>query len=211
MTTNSEICAAALRKIGVASASQPIQATELRDALSALGRMLASWQNHRYNLWTYTETSIPLTTAAGYIMDPTPVEVIDVRFRRNGLDMPMQQITREEYNALPQKASIGIPSSYFVNRQVNGTTLTVWPLLAAGVGESLEVTYSRAIATHLSGDAMDFPAQFEDAVVYGLAARLADDYEVAADRVIMRAQAELDLALSFDREGSVYFCGDEYR
>ncbi|WP_386681831.1 hypothetical protein [Loktanella sp. R86503] len=211
MTTNSDICTAALRKIGVVSASQPIQAEDLRDALAALGRMLAAWQNHRYNLWTYAEATIPLTGAASYIMDPAPVEVHDVRFRRNGLDMPMQQITREEYNALPQKASIGIPSSYFVNRQATGTTLTVWPVLASGVGESLEVTYTRAIVTPLAGDAMDFPAQFEDAVVYGLAARLADDYEVAADRIIMRAEAELDLALSFDREGSVYFAGDEYR
>lgn len=211
MTTNADICTAALRKIGVVTAAQPIAAEDLRDALSALGRMLQSWQNMRYNLWTYAEASVPLTTAGSYVLTPRPVDVHDVRIRRSGIDMPMHQMTREEYFALPQKASTGFPTTFFVDRQSTVTTLYVWPLLSVANGETLQITYTREIVTPLANDEMDFPAQFEDAVVYGLAARLADDYEVAADRVIMRAERELDLAMSFDREGSVYFVGDEYR
>ena len=211
MTTNAEICAAALRKIGVASATQPISAEDLRDALAALARMLSSWQNMRYNLWTYAEGEVTLTGAAGYILDPRPVEVHDVRLRRAGIDTPMQQMTREEYFSLPQKASVGLPTCYFVDRQIGQTTLYVWPLLATPTTETLQITYTREITTPVAGAETDTPAQFEDAVVYGLAARLADDYEVAADRVVARAERELDLALSFDREGSLYFAGDEYR
>ena len=211
MTTNADICAAALRKIGVVSASQPIGANDLRDALSALGRMLSSWQNMRYNLWTYAEGEVSLTGASSYVLSPRPVEVHDVRLRRAGIDTPMQQMTREEYYALPQKTSTGLPTCYFLDRQRDETTLYVWPVLSVVNGESLQITYTREIITPLAGDQSDTPAQFEDAVVYGLAARLADDYEVQADRVIMRAERELDLALSFDREGSVYFAGDEYR
>ena len=51
----------------------------------------------------------------------------------------------------------------------------------------------------------DVPGEWWDAVVYGLAARLADDYGKNVPNVVARAEEELRLALSADREGSIYF------
>lgn len=211
MTTNRDICTAALRKIGVAAQGEVLSAQMLDDALDNLGRMLRAWQNKRFNLWTYQTVTVPLTAAAGYIITPHPFEVHSARIVRNGTAMPMHQMTREEYESLPVKASTGFPTTFYVDRQLGETTVMVWPLLAAALGEAMELTVTRVIETGGANDDVDIPGEFEDAVVYGLAARLADDYEVPADRVMARAADELDQALAFDREGSVWFCGDEYR
>ena len=49
------------------------------------------------------------------------------------------------------------------------------------------------------------PTEWYEAVVYGLAARLSDEYSVPAENVIARAERELSLALAFDRECSIWF------
>lgn len=44
MTTVSKIVTKALQKIGVASASQPVSATDLNDGIDALNMMLSAWK-----------------------------------------------------------------------------------------------------------------------------------------------------------------------
>jgi hypothetical protein len=88
---------------------------------------LAEWANRGLNQWTISQTSIALTQGtSSYSLDATnPTAVIDVldafiRRTTNGTpsDLQMNQISRSEYAAVPDKTAQGRPSQYFVDKQI---------------------------------------------------------------------------------------------
>jgi len=208
---NHNICLAAMRKIGVTAIDEAPTADGIAEAMLALNRMLKSWQNRGFNLWTVTSKSLTLTTAASYAMTPDrPLEIQSARLNRSGVETPMQRFNREQYDTIPVKTSTGLPTCFYYNRQKETGTLFIWPVLAVAAGQTIELTYVRELADGTLTDNIDVPSEWYDATVYGLAARIADDYGVAAPNVVARAEEELRIALSYDREGSVYFVGDGY-
>lgn len=206
--TNREICNQALRKIGVVAIDDSATAEEVEAARVGLRRMLKSWQNREILRPQLASQSVTLTTAASYTLNPVrPLSIYSCRFKRSGLEIPMQSMTRDEYDTLPSKTTTGTPTQYHYSRQKEAALLYVWPVLSMAAGETLEITYVREFEDVVLDDAADIPGEMEEAVVYGLAARLTDDFKINAPNVIARAEAELKEALAFDREESVYFAG----
>lgn len=214
-----DIVTDALQKIGVADMGSQPEAYETAKAVRALNRMLKSWQNKGYNLWSYASQSVTLTTAASYTMSPArPVRIHSVRLKRSGVETPMQRLTREEYDSLPIKTSTGTPTCWYYDKQREDASLYVWPVLSTAAGETLEITYERELED-LAGsgdlnDEIDLPGEWWDAAVYQLGERLADDFAVnLTPQYLMRSQSLLNEALAADREGSVFFGGeyDEWR
>lgn len=207
MTTNHDICTDALRKIGVIAQDQTATADEMETARKALGRMLWSWQNKGYFLFSVAATSVALSTAESYALVPRPFLVQSVRFKRNDIETPMTLLTREGYDTLPVKTTTGTPTTWYYDRQVSSGTIYIWPVLATATDETLEITYVRSLDDPELAADVDFPLEWHDAVVYGLASRLTDDFMVNAPNVMARAERELSEALAGDREGSVFFVG----
>lgn len=206
MYSNRDVCTDALRKIGVVAQDQTATADEMKTATGALFRLLSSWQNKGYSLWLVQSRSIPLTTAISYTLsNPRPIDLQTVTLNRSGIETQMHRMNRHEYDSLPNKSSTGLPTTFYFDRQRDEGVIYVWPPLATAGGETLEVTYVRPTSdVDLDAD-VDVPPEWYEATVYGLAARLADDFTVDAPMVTMRAESELDDALTFDREGSLYF------
>lgn len=196
----------ALRKIGVVAMDEEMTADQAAHGLRALNRMLKSWQNKGYSVFAKASQSVTLTTAASYTLNPVrPLEILSCRFRQNGIDRPLLQFTRDEYDSLPLKTSTGTPTSFYYDRQREAAVLYVWPVMAAVDGETLQITYTREFEDMGLTDVIDVPGEWYDAVVYGLAARLSDDFLAPSPNVVARAEVELRDALAFDREGSVWF------
>lgn len=209
--TNRDICNDALRKIGVVAVDTDADGAYAEVARKGLRRFLKAWQNKGILLPLTASQSVTLTTAASYTLSPVrPLEVQSVRFKASGIERPMERFTREEYDALPQKTTTGTPTCFYYDRQSEAALLYVWPVLATASGETLELTYTREFEDVQMEDYIDFPAEMEEAVVYGLAARLADDYVLDVPMVRQMAFELERQALAFDREGSVYFACDEY-
>lgn len=200
-----EIVSDAFRRIGVAASDEAMTADQYQAGKRELRRLLLSWQNHGYNLWTLTEATVTLTTAVSYAMAERALRVHSVRYRNaNGLDLPLEPMTRQRYYDLPNKTATGIPHGYYYDRQLSTGTLFIWQPMAAVTTETLRVTYERPIDTD---EDIDVPPEWENAAVWNLALQLAPIY--APDRdVSAQAAYELGLALAADREGSVYF-GEE--
>ena len=207
MTTTRTLITDALRKIGVAAHDEAPDADMIVNGLRAFNRFARALQNRGANLWAYSSLSLPCAAAASQTLAVRPLEILSCRFARDGIETTMQPMTREEYDRLPVKTATGTPTTYYFDRQRATVRLLVWPVLALAAGETLEISYVREFTAADLDDAPDIPAEFEDAVIYGLAARLADDYMVAAPGVIARAEEELRLALAYDREGSIFFAG----
>ena len=203
-----DICTSALRKIGVQAVDETPTADDLNVAISALNMMLKGWQNRGWLTWTYTRASLALTTDASYTLAPVrPIRIVNARFRRGGIETPMQEMTRDEYDSLPLKTSQGIPTTFYFDRQREASLFYVWPVLAAATGQTIEYTYEREIEDKTIGsDVLDLPGEWWEAAVYQLALRLADDYMVTVTQTLFdRAERALDEALAHDREGSLWF------
>ena len=206
-----EICTDALRKIGVVAVDEQAAADEIESAARALNRLLKGWQNRGYNLWAVSSETVTATTSAEHSFTAgRPLSVQSIRVKRDGVETPMTELNREGYDLLPTKDTTGIPTQFYFNRQRDASTFTVWPVFASVTTETFEVTYVRELDDVVLTDQVDVPSEWYDATVYGLASRLVDDYAVNNPGVTARAEEELRLAMSYDREGSTYFCGGGY-
>lgn len=209
-STARQLVDAALRKAGVLGAGETSDADVSAQAIEELNRMLKSWQA-AFGLWTRDTQIVTVTSATqSYTLasPARPVRVLSARYRRSGIDTPMQMLTRDEYEDLPVKASQGLPTCFHYERKREQGTLFVWPVLATAAGETIRLTIEREIEDIASpNDAVDVPAEWYDAVVYGLAARLCDDYErstASAERVRMMAPIKLKEAQAFDMNETVF-------
>jgi len=208
--TTRDLIEDALRKIGVVAFDEPMTADQTASALRAWNRLLKSWQNRGYNLWAKTTQTLTLTTAASYALNPArPMRILGARLVRNGIETPMLSMTRQEYDDMPVKASTGLPTRFYYDKQREAALFYVWPVLAVAGGETIRITYEREAEDQTDANAVpDIPGEWWEAAVYGLAARLADDYTRDVPNVVARAEEELRLALADDREESVFFGGD---
>jgi hypothetical protein len=209
--TTRELIEDALRKIGVVAFDEPMTADQSASGLRAWNRLLKSWQNRGYNLWAVDSQTVTLTTAASYTLSPVrPMRILNARLVRNGIETPMTPMTRQEYDAMPVKASTGLPTQFYYDRQREAAVFYIWPVLAVAGGETIKITFEREAEDQTDINAApDIPGEWWEAAVYGLAARMADDYSRNVPNVIARAEEELRLALADDREESVFF-GDPY-
>ena len=207
-----DIVTMALRKSGILGFGEIASADDADTARQELELMLKGWQNKGLNLWTKTAGSLALTTAASYTMSPIrPMAILSARLKKGGVESIMSELTRMEYDEMPIKTSQGQPTTFYYDRQREAAKLYVWPVLAIAAGETVEYTYDREVADvpNLTDD-VDVPAEWWDAVVYNLAARMLETVPLQnrPQTVMMRAELLLRDAGAFDREGSVFFGGD---
>lgn len=210
MTLMRDLVQDAFRKCGILAKDEQLEAEDLRAGVRSFNSMVRGWQSKGIDVFGTASMSVTMTTAISYALSPMPVRVHSVRFKRNGSELQMSRMTRDEYDSLPVKTSTGTPTSWYLDRQANAATLYVWQGLAAAAGETLELTYERAFAEVGATDLMPLPPEWEDAALYGLADRLCEDYEVGnlnpmlSDRIAGKAMMFFRAALASDREGSVF-------
>ncbi len=201
----------ALRKINVTANGNTPSSEVADDALVELNVMLKEWMKYD-SIWRLTETSLTPTasTASISMSSANPYRVIDVRYRNtSSIDLPMEELTRQEYYDIPLKTSTGTPTSWYFDPQRATNTLYLWPLLSSVTTETLRVTYQRRYedVDDLSND-IDVPQEHLAVVGYNLASRLCDRYGKAGphvDRIVARAEKMLDEILDADRPEVIRF------
>lgn len=206
-----QVITRALRVLALLGKGDTADGEDVTDGVVSLNLMLKSWQVTGPNLWRVTDGTVTLAAStATYTLSPRPLKVDACRYRNaSGVDMPMQQMTDEEYEQLPLKTSTGIPTTFYVNRQRGATTLTVWPVLASVTTETLRYSYQRVIEDVTNAnETLDVPQEALDLVIYGLASRFLDDYGVVgerAKRVVDRFLMLKSQHDAFDREPFIQF------
>ena len=201
----------ALRKAQITAYDETPTAEDADAALEDLNLMLKGWQLEPGLLWLVSSQSLALTTAASYDLSPVrPLRILSARLKRNGIEIPMVRLTRDEYDELPRKDTTGLPTQFYYDRQREAAKFYVWPVLATAAGETVQITYEREFedVTDLD-DTLDVPGEWWEATLYNLAARLAESYMMtgAYQMLTPRAVQTLDMALAQEREGSVFFAG----
>lgn len=138
-----------------------------------------------------------------------PLRILNARRVADGSETELMPLSRQEYFALPQKASTGAPTQYFYDPQLNFGKLYLWPTSDNAV-DLVKFTYERPIEDFVStADNPDFPVEWVEALIYGLAVRLYPEYGNDPQRYgMLKAEADEKLALvmAFDSEQeSIFF------
>lgn len=137
-----------------------------------------------------------------------PLKIISAR-RHNlasGIDVPLSEMDRIEYEEMPNKSAIGAINSFYYDRR-GGATRTglmhLW-LSPADASEIIKMTVARPMQDFtVAGDDADLPQEWIRALEWGLADELADEYDVPEPkrtRIERRAAQYLAEANWWERE-----------
>lgn len=217
LTANS-IINAALRKIAVISKGQTTEAEDTTNALEALNAMLKSFQVKGMPLWAIKDYSFALTATRTYLIGagstvntPAPLKILQAYLKDTTAvtSVPLQVVTRYDYNLnQPTSTSTGSPVQleYEIPGQTQIGTIHIWPLpdTYSISNKQITIVYQRPFEDiDTSSDNIDFPQFWHEAIIYGLAWRLAPEYGVPIpDRKTLENEASYHLneALSFGTE-----------
>lgn len=141
-----------------------------------------------------------------------PLKIYDqsyIRYMSGGNDRIVSMITSEEYARFGLKTTPGSPVNAYYDPQLTLGVLWIYPE-PNDVSQVLYLTYQRPFEDFsISTDTPDVPQEWLEAMVYGLAARLAPEYGLEKNErkfLMQEAAMALSLALSFDQEeGSIFF------
>lgn len=209
--TVGDIITQAMTELGVISAGETPDASEYDAGVFRINSMLKTWQGEA-NL--FRETSGTLTIAAGTgagalpqgIRDVSSVgHVVSATYRR-----PLVQYNRAQYYMLPNRATVGNPSSYYLANTVGSDEIRIWPVPALAV--TLHIDYSRGaeIVTDPT-QTLDIPQEWNEAAVYGLASRMVNMFGTmrldpnTASMVMQKAEMLYGQMLDRDRPDSYFF------
>ena len=208
--TRDQIISSALRKLGALELGDTPDANTVTNAALILNLMIKHWQTDGIKLWTTTEYTVPLTASkTSYTIGPTgtssditadrPMKLIQGWLRNTSvtpnIDTPLQILSKQEYNILGSKFSTGTANSVYLFPLQ--TTSTVYFFLTPDTATATNYV-ARLIARRplgdisASGDMPDFPNEWMNALVWGLADQLALEYSSPLNhRAEIQAKATL--------------------
>lgn len=186
----SELIRMSLRKIGAISTGETVSVDRNTEALQALQSMLRSWSQKRILVYTTTQesftlvpTQISYTWGAGANINTVrPNMVISVFIRdSNGLDSPVEIISEGTYKGIPVKTASSRPKYLYYNPAYPYGIIYLYP--SPATAETLWLTSLKPFTETSSfsdvGNTISFPSNYEEAIIYNLAIRLAPEYSVA--------------------------------
>lgn len=137
---------------------------------------------------------------------PMPLKIIQaLRQTSNSTPaIPMNIYADYNFRLLPNTAPTSIPVNMSYQPLAEYGVIQLWPAPQAGITISLR--YQRPFEDMVgASDDFDFPSYWTEALIYGLADRLAPEYGIPLqDRMLIKKEAEFhkETALSFGSEES---------
>lgn len=160
----------------------------IRSARRSMRFMLTDWatddyHDFRINRETLTLVQSQATYVAGTDFDlggaavgVAIIDVLNVVLRRNGVDTPVEFMSRDEYLNIPEKNIEGRPDRVFIDKRRDGIELTLWTVPENSTDQLLFDAVYKFEDSDTAADSMDIHWYMHDAFAAGLAARLAEKY-----------------------------------
>ena len=100
-------------------------------ARRSLNIMFADWANRGVNLWTIEQVTTSLTAGTNsYTLNSFDIDIVSAVIRQvdnsTTTDLQLTRIGRTEYLNIPDKASTGRPTQFFLDRQTT-PVVKLWP------------------------------------------------------------------------------------
>lgn len=151
-----------------------------------------------------------VTVNLGGLTTSRPLRIIDAFIRNpQGFDTPITVISQQEYDIYGDKDSKGVPNQlYYDNQLINGQMYVI--NVPAENGWTMFLTVQRMFEDmSTASDTFDFPQEWYQALKWGLANELSDEYgvpEAKINRIEARANMYLNECSDWSQEEpGVYF------
>ncbi|MEM6682593.1 MAG: hypothetical protein AAF607_10150 [Pseudomonadota bacterium] len=163
----------ALEMCGIGQEGEDITADMEARGLRSLNLILKAWQADP-RLWLKTEgTETMVQGQSAYTLTPRPLRILSVRRQIGDAEVPMSEMSRDDYFSLPNKTSQGLPVQWYYDPQQSTGVLYVWQNPNA-TAMTLNYTYVRSIEDiDSNANTADVPAEWLEALTLSLAAKLA--------------------------------------
>jgi hypothetical protein len=185
MTTALDIIKRSMRLLGVYPIGEDPSADEAATGLLALNALADSLANSGLLIYAPTLDSIALSASTGsYTIGPSgatvtarPVQILPASFiTYQGVDYPLEVLTLDDYNAIPVKATSGIPGGIYALMNMPNITAYLWPVPSATM--TLNLWTTKALTTFpLLTTVVSLPLGYEQMLPYLLAEILAPEYQ----------------------------------
>ena len=173
-------------------------------ARRSLNIMFADWANRGVNLWTIEQVTTNLTAeTSSYTLNSYDIDIVSAVIRQiegsTTTDLQLTRIGRSEYLNIPDKASTGRPTQYFLDRQTT-PVVKVWPTPdSAATYRLVANTIQRIDDVTASAQDPEVPSRFIPCMASGLAYYIA--LKKNPERVgLLKQQYEQDFQLAADED-----------
>lgn len=227
--TRLNIIDSALRKLVVIGSSGSASISQIPSASIALNALVSEFRALGMSLWKRVDFNLPLVNGQNTyvfgvgqaINTPYPLHMYQARFESPPYDtqIDVNILSFNDFNLLPN-GSQGITVNLNYQPQINKGTLMIWPTPDTSVpaNSRLVLTYQAPFEVFSildfaqTNDDPDFPQEWGNALIYGLAVLLADEYGAPEQKKVWlekQADKHLGMALSNGAEdGSLYLQPD---
>lgn len=178
---------------------------DARTAKRSLNLLLADWANRGLNQWTIKQRTLTLTAGtSSYLLGSDVIDVLSLVCRRSGSDITLSRLSRDGYLTIPNKASEGRPSQFFLDRQV----IPELYLYSTPENSTDTIVYDALVRMDDADDltnTMDMPFRFYPCLAAGLAYYIA--LKRSPDRIQMLKaiyEEEFERARTEDRDRSSF-------
>jgi hypothetical protein len=196
MYTASDIIRASMRLIQVAAVDTDLTASELKDGLESLNRMLDSWSADELTLYQVIREQFPLTSGQnpytiGYGGDfntSRPMKIVDAYLVLNNgsipVSYPMQVLGYDDYNSVRLKTlSTNFPNYIYYQPSFPIAEVYIYPIFAPNDPSTqgpayINLTSWKPFDMVVDPTAyMEYPPGYWEAIVFNLAVRIAEEYQ----------------------------------
>jgi hypothetical protein len=223
-----EIILSAFELIRVADgdSAQTPTTSQYTKAIQALNYMLTAWQADGLQLWARKETSFALTQgnidysigSGATINVYRPLKIYQAwrRDATNDIDVPLELVSEKDYANYANKLTEGTPIALYYSPRYESNSVQEGPTAAGlikiyqpadswhATNTTVYIKYQRPFTDfNATTDTLDFPQEWNEAIKYGLAVRLAPVYGIPMleyDRLKAMAKEVKEEVMGFDTE-----------
>lgn len=204
---------AAMRKIGAIGQGETPTAEEGVNGMQALNAMIDSWSAQRLMIPHVARRVFSLTNASSYTIGPigadfaaprpVAIERAGILTTNNGalpIEYPIDVLDFRQWADVDLKTlrtgagADAIEAIYYDNTYPKGT-IYPWPINTVAAGAQIVLYSWEPILTAFTAiaTAIDMPPGYQEAIIYNLAARIADEYgQPVSQAVATLAQVSFD-------------------
>jgi hypothetical protein len=200
-TTPLSLIIRALKKSGVLGVGQSASAEDVQDAFADLNDMVGQWARKRWLIFNLRDEFITSTGAVNYTIGPggdfnipRPDRLEFGYFRQLGssnkpVDYPLEILqAREDYARITIKDLQGFPLSAFYDAAFEAPygrgRIYSWPVIPPTQYE-LHILVKQPLGSFFSlTQSINLPPEYNEAILYNLAARLRPSYQLPPDAQI---------------------------
>ncbi len=192
MSTGRDLVTASLRLMNGAQGGETPDASSANDALSALNRMLGTWNAQLGSIYCETQESFTLTAStAGYtwgtggtLNSARPQQVLQASIRMgsapNTADYLLTIITNQAYQEITDKTvGVSLPMYMAILPSYPLMTVTMWPI--PDQNYTLRTTSKKPLTAITLDTTISYPEGYEEAIIYNLAKRLGLEWGTGGD------------------------------